>query len=99
MTIDEGYQKFLETEGALLVDVREDYEFAQGSIPHAHNVPLSSIASIQNLVSDVQQPLFVFCRSGMRAKKAKEKLVEMGYCQVYDIGGITAYTGELTTRP
>ncbi len=94
MNINEGYKQYLATENAVLVDVREDYEYAQGSIKEAVNVPLSRIETI-NIVANPDQTLFVFCRSGMRAQKAVEKLHELGYHKLYEIGGITDFKGTI----
>lgn len=40
-------------------------------------------------------PLFVYCHSGARSREAVSMLERMGYQQVKNIGGITAYKGEV----
>ena len=40
---------------------------------------------------------YVYCRSGNRSKKASQKLVDLGYTNVIEFGGIIDYSGEITT--
>ena len=42
-------------------------------------------------------PLFVYCHSGARSRQAVDALRRMGYLQVKNIGGISAYTGKVET--
>ena len=37
---------------------------------------------------------YVYCRSGNRSKKASQKLVDLGYTNVIEFGGIIDYSGE-----
>ena len=39
--------------------------------------------------------IFVYCRSGRRSKEAAQKLVDLGYTKIYDIGGIIDWKGEI----
>lgn len=64
--------------GAVLIDVREVGEFAEGAIPNAINIPLRTIAaSLDQIPSD--QPVIVYCQSGFRAALATGALHAMGY--------------------
>ena len=45
------------------------------------------------VAEDMDAPLFVYCPSGARSRQATLLLQQMGYTKVYNIGGITAYTG------
>ena len=38
--------------------------------------------------------ILVYCRSGNRSKQASEKLVKLGYTNIYEFGGINDWTGE-----
>lgn len=93
MDINEGVAKFREREGAYLIDIREKDEYRSGHIPGSINVPLSSIESITDVIVDRAAPVFVYCLSGIRAKKAVRKMESMGYTNVANIGGIKGYTG------
>jgi len=50
-------------------------------------------------LSDKKQLLLIYCRSGRRSKEAANKLVELGYENVVDFGGIIDWPGEKTTEP
>lgn len=64
--------------GALLIDVREPNEFAEGAIPGAINLPLRTVAaSLDQIPTD--QPVVVYCASGFRAALATSALHLMGY--------------------
>ena len=81
-------------ENALLVDVRNDFEFAQGHIPGSVNLPLSHILNeAEETFPDKAQPLYVYCQSGARSARAGKLLELLGYENVTDLGGIADYTG------
>ena len=92
----EGLAAARQTTGTALVDVREAGEFAEGHIPGALNVPLSTLAlDVAATLKDKAAPVFVYCRSGRRSQAAGERLVSFGYSDVTNIGGILDYAGEL----
>lgn len=76
-------------EGAILLDVRDKSEFKVGSLEYAKNIPVDTIEdTIEDEVSDKDTPIIVFCKSGTRSKKATQKLIDMGYTHVFDLGSI-----------
>ncbi|MDD4124120.1 MAG: rhodanese-like domain-containing protein [Eubacteriales bacterium] len=93
--IDRGIEQYHNTPGAVLVDVRTEEEYAEGHIPGSVNIPLQSIQDIESVATDKNTPLFLYCRSGRRSGEAKSTLEEAGYVNVYNIGGIIDYSGEL----
>lgn len=93
--INAGVQEYKNTAGAVLLDVRTREEYAQGHIPESRNLPLQEINSAPSVISDLSSPLFVYCYSGARSAQAATYLNHMGYTSVQNLGGITAYTGEV----
>lgn len=93
--MDDGVRQFRDTAGAVLVDVREPDEYAGGHVPGSINLPLSQIRSAESVLTDKSQPVFVYCLSGGRSGQATSFLVRMGYTAVTNIGGISAYHGEV----
>ena len=74
-------------EGAHLVDVRSPHEFAQDALPGAINIPLQNLlAEVHQL--DHEQPVILYCRSGMRSQQAAQTLCLFGRGDVHDLGGI-----------
>lgn len=85
---EEG-KRMMDAEGVTVVDVRTPSEYAEGHIPGAVNVPNEDIGSQQpDDLEDLDATLIVYCRTGVRSKQAADKLVELGYQSVYDMGGI-----------
>ncbi len=78
---------------ALILDVREDKEFASGHIPKAKHIPLGALnGRIQELDKFKNQPILVTCRSGQRSARACGMLKKAGFETVYNqAGGILAW--------
>ncbi len=97
----EEAQQIMKTEsGYRIVDVRTPEEYASGHIPNAICIPNESIGKEPPAeLSDKKQLLLIYCRSGRRSKEAANKLVELGYENVVDFGGIIDWPGEKTTEP
>lgn len=91
--IDQGVEAFKSCTNAVLLDVRNENEYAAGHIPGSINIPLSQIPMAEDTLLDKDQPLFVYCLSGGRSRRAVMALESMGYTKAVNIGGISAYTG------
>ena len=74
-------------EKALVVDVCETAEFAQGHINGARNIPLAQLAEGKGLPGKKQQAVVVVCASGARASRAAAQLKAQGYENVRVLGG------------
>ena len=83
----------LYNDDALVLDVREDKEFAAGHIPKAKHIPLGQLAGrIQELDKFKGKPILVTCRSGQRSASAGRMLKKAGFEAVYNqAGGIIAW--------
>ena len=76
-------------EGYIILDVREQEEYNQGRIPGAILIPYTEIkAKAETVLTDKDQLILVYCRSGRRSKIAAEALVELGYTNIKEFGGI-----------
>ena len=93
--INEGVLEYRNTDGAVLLDVRTPQEYREGHIPGSKNVPLQTIDKISSVADNKNIPLFVYCYSGGRSRQAASMLQHMGYNNVQNIGGITAYSGKV----
>ena len=79
----------LETE-EILVDVREPFEFTEGHIEGAVNIPLSTIQSELSSLKNFKT-VYVNCRSGGRSAQACTFLTSAGIHAVNVEGGIIAW--------
>ncbi|MCL2719408.1 MAG: rhodanese-like domain-containing protein [Lachnospiraceae bacterium] len=73
----------------ILLDVRTIEEYVEKHIAGAILIPDYEIASRAEIeLTDKDTIILVYCRSGRRSENAAKELVEMGYTNVYDFGGI-----------
>jgi len=72
-----------------LVDVRTPREYKGGHIGKAINIDLFQGGSFRQAIEklDKNQPVYLYCRSGSRSKKAAQKILDMGFEKVYDLKG------------
>jgi rhodanese-related sulfurtransferase len=78
---------------ALVLDVREDKEWAAGHIPHARHIPLGQLSSrLSELEKHKPRPIVISCRSGHRSARACALLKKSGFDNVHNLsGGIIAW--------
>ena len=82
----------------IILDVREENEFAQGHIPGAILLPHGQIEELApTVLPDRNALILVYCRSGRRSKIAAEALANMGYRNVKEFGGIVDWKYEIVT--
>ena len=93
--INQGIKEYSASDGAVLLDVRTPDEFRQGHIPGSINVPLQSIDKVADMIDNKTAPIFVHCLSGSRSRQAAAVLQQLGYTNVKNIGGISAYAGKV----
>lgn len=88
-------QVMSEQEEVVLIDVRSFDEFKSGHIENAINIPVDGITvdTMRNIENDSY--IVLYCQSGNRSKQAAEKLIELGYINVYDYGSINNYNGNI----
>ena len=94
MEINAGVAHMKTVDNALLVDVRNDFEYEKGHIPGSMNLALSRILKeAEEMLPDKAQPVFVYCQSGARSARSAKLLEVMGYETVTDLGGIADWNG------
>ena len=83
-------------EGYIILDVRTEEEFAEGHIAGAILIPNDEISeTAEKILTDKDQLILVYCRSGRRSKIAAEELVKLGYTNVKEFGGIIDWEYEI----
>ena len=96
ITQKEAKQLMADEEGYIILDVRTQDEYASGHIPGAICVPNETIdGEMPAELPEKSQLILVYCRSGNRSKQASQKLVELGYTNVKEFGGIMDWDGEI----
>lgn len=96
ISMSEGLERMASDEDYILLDVRRADEFEAGHIPGAINLPNEEIGrdEIPSLPNKAQT-IYIYCRSGNRSQQAAEKLLNLGYTNLIEFGGIIDYTGNL----
>ena len=83
-------------EGYIILDVRTQEEYDEGHIPGAILIPNTEIEDrAEDELTDKNQLILVYCRSGRRSKLAAEILVELGYTNIREFGGIIDWPYEV----
>ena len=96
ITYQELQNKLNAKENFVLLDVRTQEEFDAGHIPTAILLPYDEInLKVATVLPDKETEIVLYCRSGRRSAIAKKALVELGYKDVKDFGGISRWQGEL----
>lgn len=84
------------TDGYIILDVRTQEEYDQGHIPGAMLIPHTDIeTNAETMLTDKDQMILVYCRSGRRSKMAAEALVALGYTNIREFGGIMDWPYEV----
>ena len=95
ISAEEAYEMMASQE-VVVVDVRTREEYESGHIENAVLVPNESIGSeMPEALPDKEATLLIYCRSGRRSKDAAQKLLSLGYQNVYDFGGVIDWPYEL----
>ena len=96
MKYEELQNKLNAQENFVLLDVRTQEEFDAGHIASAILLPYDEInLKAATVLPDKEKEIVLYCRSGRRSAIAKKALVELGYKDVEDFGGINRWKGEL----
>ncbi len=98
ITAEEGKAMMEEDPTIILVDVRTQEEYVEEHIPGALLVPVDEIESLApELMPDMEGTYIIYCRSGNRSATAAQLLIDLGYKNIYDMGGIIDWPYETET--
>ena len=82
-----------------VVDVRTQGEYGSGHLPGAILIPNETISDAPPAqLPDKDAVIVVYCRTGGRSRQAANKLVAIGYTNIYDMGGIQSWPYETVTE-
>lgn len=80
----------------ILLDVRTKEEYATGHIKDSVLIPVDNLKEeAGKVLMDKEAPIFVYCRSGNRSVTAANILIEQGYKNVFNLGGINNWPYEI----
>ena len=90
-------KRIMDTEdGFVIIDARTEEEFREGHIEGAILIPEYEIAErAEKEIPEKDTLILVYCRSGRRSKIASDALVQLGYTNVKEFGGIIDWQYEI----
>lgn len=89
--------KIMQTEkNILILDVRTQEEYNKKHIPNAVLLPIEELRKNNFApLKDKNQKILIYCWTGRRAEDSAQILVDKGYKNVYEFGGLVDWTGEV----
>ncbi|MGB7604133.1 MAG: rhodanese-like domain-containing protein [Lutisporaceae bacterium] len=92
---EDAKKKLNEDKDIILLDVRTPEEYKEKHIPNSILLPLDTIKrDSEKKLTNKEATIFVYCRSGGRSATAVATLANLGYTNVYNIGGIMTWPYE-----
>ena len=90
-------KEMMNSQLVIVLDVRERDEFDAGHIPGAVLLPVGTITkdTAAAVIPKLDSVVLVYCRSGNRSKTASQALVNLGYTNIYEFGGINTWPYEV----
>lgn len=96
ITPEEAKKRLDSEKEIILLDVRTKEEYDTGHIKDSILIPVDNLKQeAEGKLKDKEAPIFVYCRSGNRSTAAAKILVELGYKNVYNLGGINKWPYEV----
>ena len=84
--------------GGIILDVREEAEYAFGHIEGSRSIPMGELENRLDEL-DKDQEIYVICRTGTRSDLAAQKLAEKGFTKVYNVlPGMSYWNDDLTKK-
>lgn len=88
VTVDDVKDRLDSGEKFVLVDVREESEYAKDHLPGAIHLGKGVIErDIENRIPDLNEPVVLYCGGGFRSALAADNLQKMGYTNVLSMDG------------
>lgn len=97
VSMAEGIEIAKNNPDAIIVDVRRNDEYKSGHIPGAVLLTMETITAetAAKVLPDKNQMILIYCRSGRRSKIAAQNLLDLGYTNLIEFGGILDYKGKI----
>jgi len=80
-----------------LLDIRERYEFVEGSIKTARNIPMGDLLTSPEKYLTKDETYYMLCLSGARSSRTAASLAKQGYKVINVSGGMSSYAGTKRT--
>lgn len=96
ISMEESKSMMIENRTFTVLDVRTEEEYSEGHLKYAKNVPVTFLDDKDFFdVPSKDLLILVYGKDAKSSAQAAERLVELGYTNVKNLGGIEDWTGEL----
>jgi len=86
------HMEYLKADSAIMIDVREHFEFRGRKIRDAVNIPSSNNLEYSADTISKNYSLFFYCTTDYRSRRVAEYFFDQGFSRVYNLeGGIAAW--------
>jgi phage shock protein E len=95
ITMEELKNIIMRNSNVILLDVRSPQEYQEGHINGAILIPVYELeCKACKMLKNKNEPIIVYCKSGMRSLRAIQILTRLGYMCLYNLkGGLDEYNG------
>ncbi|KOH43068.1 FAD-dependent oxidoreductase [Sunxiuqinia dokdonensis] len=88
---EKATEKIADDHSPLVIDVRTPEEFQEGAYPDAINIPMDELMyRFEELGTNASREIVVYCATGARSAYAQRMLMQLGYTNVKNGGGLSA---------
>ena len=96
LTHDEAIKMMTDNPDVILLDVRTQDEYEKKHIPNSVLLPLEDLRKGDFAkIPDKNSTIITYCWTGRRAEDSAQILADKGYKNVYEMGGIVDWNGEV----
>lgn len=83
------FEKAIQENNLQLIDVRTPKEYSKGYIANAINFPIAARKKFKKSLNALNKnkPLYIYCHSGVRSRRAGKILQRLGFTKIYDFKG------------
>ena len=90
ISVDDVKKMIDEDKDVFILDVRTEDEYNENHLPGAINIPVNELGERTDEIPS-EKPVIVYCLSGGRSRNASEMLIEKGFNDISDMGGISEW--------
>lgn len=85
ISLEQAFNLIKQDSSIIIIDVRNKEDFQKRHIKNAINLSIYELDKIKKIAPSFENTIIVYCYSGIRSIAATEKLLELGYNNVYNV--------------
>ena len=85
ISLEQAFNLIKQNDSIIIIDIRDKEDFQKRHIKNAINLSIYELERIKKIAPSFESTIIIYCYSGIRSIAASEKLLELGYTNVYNI--------------